>query len=126
MALAVAVLVCTLMLGVVVGLALCQKEIGRAYRAIRERRAPAPASSPAIEETARNLRRLRREVMAPAAGTTMARRRGAAAAYDDLLLDAARALGVPDTLSELPEGTDHEAERLRMEHLLREAGLRLD
>ena len=113
MALVVAVLVCTLMLGVVVGLALCQKEIGRAYRAVRERIAPESATGPAIEETARHLRRLRHEVMAPSPGTTMARRRGAAAAYDDLLLDAACALGVPDSLSELPEGTDREAERLR-------------
>ena len=56
----------------------------------------------------------------------MAKRRGAAAAYDDLLVQAAQALGVPDTLSTVPEGTDHEAERLRLEHVLREAGLVID
>ena len=56
----------------------------------------------------------------------MARRRGTVAAYDDLLAQAARALGVPDLLTELPEGTDRDAERLRLEHLLRDAGLVLD
>ena len=55
----------------------------------------------------------------------MARRRGTTAAYEDLLVQAARALGVPDTLSGVPEGTDREAERMRLEHLLREAGLAL-
>jgi hypothetical protein len=56
----------------------------------------------------------------------MARRRGTAAAYEDLLVQAAHALGVPDTLSDLREGTDREAERLRLEHVLREAGLVID
>ena len=69
---------------------------------------------------------LRSQVLAPAPGTTMARRRGTTAAYEDLLVQAARALGVEDTLSEVPEGTDREAERLRIEHLLREAGLALE
>ena len=86
---------------------------------------PAPTTR-AIEDVARSLRRLRREVLAPAPGAPMARRAAALAAYDDLLLEAARALGVADTLSALPPGTDREAERLRVEHLLRAAGLRLE
>jgi hypothetical protein len=65
-------------------------------------------------------------VLAPAPGTTMARRRGVAAAYEDLLVEAARAVGVEDVLTGVPGGTDREAARLRMEHLLREAGLTLD
>jgi hypothetical protein len=124
----VALLVCTLMLGVAFSLALCQKEIGHAWRRLRDRVSPRPEepAGPAIEDVARSLRRLRHEVVAPAPGTTMARRRGVTAAYEDLMLEAARALGVEDALTGVPEGTEREAARLRMEHLLREAGLALD
>ncbi|MDZ5662998.1 hypothetical protein SFC79_14570 [Nocardioides sp. S-58] len=102
--------------------------VRRAWRRVHDRVSPPPPTpdGPAIEDLARSLRRVRAEVLAPAPGTTMARRRGTRAAYEDLLLQAAVCLGVPDTLSEVPEGTDREAERLRLEHLLREAGLSLD
>jgi hypothetical protein len=52
-----------------------------------------------------------------------ARQRGIVAAYDGVLLQVATALGVPTTLAEVPEGLDHEAERLRLEHALELAGL---
>ena len=124
----VGLVVCTLMLGIAMAVFLCQPEIGRTYRRARARVSPAEPvpTGPAIEDLARSLRRLRNEVLAPAPGTTMARRRGATAAYEDLLVLAARALDLPDTLTGVPEGTDREAERLRLEHLLREAGLELD
>jgi hypothetical protein len=124
----VAVVVCTLMLGIAFGLFLCQRELERSWRRVRDRVAPQPEAptGPAIEDVARSLRRLRPQVMAPAPGTTMARRRGTTMAYDDLLAEAARALAVPDALSGMPEGTDRDAERLRLEHLVREAGLALD
>ena len=124
----VALVLCTLMLGAAMGLALCQAELGRAVRRVRERLAPPPPapSTPAIEDVAASLRRLRRHVLAPAPGTPMARRRGTVAAYDDLLGQAACALGVPDLLTGLREGPDREAERMRLEHLLREAGLVID
>ena len=124
----VAVVVCTLMLGIAFGLFLCQRELERIWRRVRARVAPQPEgpTGPAIEDVARALRRLRPEVMTPAPGTTMARRRGTTMAYDDLLGEAARALAVPDALSGLPEGTDRDAERLRLEHQVREAGLALD
>ncbi|WP_374454874.1 hypothetical protein [Nocardioides sp.] len=123
----VAVVLCTLMLGVAMGLFLCQDELGRAWRRTRRRLAPPPQppAGPAIEDLARSLRRLRPQVLAPAPGATMARRRGTTMAYDDLLAEAARALGVPDELTGMREGTDRDAERLRLEHLLREAGLSL-
>jgi hypothetical protein len=108
---------------------LCQPEITAALRAVRRLVGPPRPEPPAgrpIEDVARALRRLRREVLAPTPGAPFARRTAAAAAYEDLLLEAARALGVEDTLSGLGQGTDREAERLRLEHLLREAGLRLD
>jgi hypothetical protein len=86
--------------------------------------APEP-EGPAIEDVARSLRRLRPQVLMPAPGTPMARRTATLAAYDDVLLEATRALDLPDTLSGLPPGTDRDAERLRVEHLLEQAGLRL-
>jgi hypothetical protein len=124
----VAVVLCTLMLGIAFGLFLCQRELERAWRRVRDRVAPQPVvpTGPAIEDVAQSLRRLRPQVMAPAPGTMMARRRGTTMAYDDLLGEAARALAVPDALSGMPEGTDRDAERLRLEHLVREAGLALD
>ena len=124
----VGLVICTLMLGTAFALFLCQDEIARAWRRVHDRVDPPPPApeGPAIEDLAHALRRLRGQVLSPAPGTTMAKRRGATAAYEDLLVQAARALGVPDTLSELREGTDREAERLRLEHVLREAGLSLD
>ena len=124
----VGLVICTLMLGTAFALFLCQDEVARAWRRAHDRFVPPPPApdGPAIEDLARALRRLRGQVLSPAPGTTMAKRRGATAAYEDLLVQAARALGVPDTLSELREGTDREAERLRLEHVLREAGLSLD
>jgi hypothetical protein len=123
-----AIAACTVMLGAALALFLCQDDIARAHRWARTRLSPAPpvTEGPAIEDLARSLRRVRAQVLAPAPGTPMARRRGTTAAYEDLLLRAAHALGVEDTLSTVPEGTDREAERLRLEHLLREAGLSLD
>ena len=53
----------------------------------------------------------------------MARHLGVVAAYDDALLGAARALDVPTSLAELPDGIDREVERLRLEHALERAGL---
>ena len=53
----------------------------------------------------------------------MARRTGTLAAYDDVLLEACRAVDLPDTLTGLPEGTERDAERLRLEFLLDRAGL---
>jgi hypothetical protein len=55
----------------------------------------------------------------------MARRLGLSGAYDDVLSDACRALGVPDTLSELPPGLERDSERLHVEQELEEVGLRL-
>jgi len=87
-------------------------------RGVRTRLSPPPPepSVPAIEELAAALRRVRPLVLAPAPGTPMARRRGTTAAYDDLLGQAARALRVPDLLTDLREGTDRDAERLRLGH----------
>ena len=68
---------------------------------------------------------MRDEFWSPAPGLPMARRVALSRAYDDLLVDACHALDVPDSLSGLPPGTERDAERLRVEHELEEAGLRL-
>jgi hypothetical protein len=81
------------------------------------------AAGPPLEKLAADLRRLRPEVRSPRPGIAMARQRGIVAAYDGVLVTTAKALGVPTTLADLPEGIDREAERLRLEHALGQAGI---
>jgi hypothetical protein len=83
---------------------------------------PAVTGRP-LEKLAADLRRLRAEVRSPRPGVAMAKQRGIVAAYDEVLVETSKALGVPTTLGEVPEGLDHEAERLRLEHALEQAGL---
>lgn len=108
----------------VLGLVLYQREIRGRARRLAERVHPPPerVRGRPIERIARDLRRVRAEVLAPAPGTPVARRRGVAQAYDDLLVEACRALAVPDTLSDLPV-QHRSAERPRVEDALRCAGL---
>lgn len=124
-----AVALVTLLLGAVVGGVLYQHEIAERVRRLTYRVWPPPelpAGLP-IERISRDARRLRAELNGrPARGTSMARRIGTWQAYDDLLAEACRALGVPDTLTGMPPGTERDAERLVVEHTLVEAGLRLD
>ena len=82
------------------------------------------ADGPPLEELAATLRRLHPAVRAPRAETTTVRQQGILAAYDGALVAAAAALDIPTTLVELPQGLDHEAERLRVEAELERAGLR--
>jgi hypothetical protein len=117
----------TLMLGVAVGGVLYQREIGAFYRRVKHRLRPPPEppGGPAIERIARNARRLRAQLLATTPGTPMARRISVTEAYDDLLAEACRALGVPYTLTGLPPGIERDAERLHVEEKLSAAGLRL-
>ena len=80
-------------------------------------------TGPPLEDLAATLRRLHPAVRSPRAEMTPVRQQGIIAAYDGGLVAAAAALGVPTTLADLPEGLDHEAERLRIEHELQRAGL---
>jgi hypothetical protein len=118
----------TLLLGVAVGGVLYQHEIAALRRRLTHRVSPPPelATGPPIERIARDVRRLRAELLATTPGTPMARRIGVTRAYDDVLADACRALAVPDSLTGLPSGIERDAERLRVEHQLRAAGLHLD
>jgi hypothetical protein len=85
---------------------------------------PAP-SGMRIERIAADLRRIRPLAMHPASGTPMVRRRAIVAAYDDALLDACHALGVPPELDRITDALERESERLRTEHELAEAGVDL-
>lgn len=122
-----AIALCVLMLGAAFTLAYCQRELTALAQRARTRLAPPPLgpAGPPIEVTARSLRRLRGLVRHPVPGTPAARRTGTLAAYDDLLSQACRSLGIPDSLAGLPPGTERDAERLRVEHLLGEVGLHI-
>jgi hypothetical protein len=95
--------------------------IGRFLHLVRP--AAPSRSGPPIEQIARDLRRLRPQARQHRRGTANAKHRGVVAAYDDLLLDACRALEVPTSLSSLPEGIERESERLRVEFELERAGI---
>jgi hypothetical protein len=80
-------------------------------------------TGPPLEDLVATLRRLHPAVRSPRAETTPVRQQGILAAYDGVLVAAAAALCVPTTLADLPDGLDHEAERLRVEHELQRVGL---
>jgi hypothetical protein len=96
--------------------------------ALRRRRTdpePPPQRRP-IELVAADLRRLARQLERVPAGAPMARRRGLQAAYDDVLVEAALQLAVPQTLTGPPDGRSRDAERLRLQAALSAAGLVCD
>lgn len=122
------VLVSTAMVGAVLALFLhadaVVEALARAGRRVRVLPAPPVRPlGPPIGVLSADLRRLRHEALHPQVGRPQVRRVATLAAYDDALVDACTALGLPDTLSCLPPGTDREAERLRVEWLLHERGL---
>jgi hypothetical protein len=82
-----------------------------------------PSGRP-IQAVAADLRRLHRMLDELEPGTPMVRRVGARRAYDALLIQACAAMAVEQHLAELPEeGMDRDLERLRVEELLRSAGM---
>jgi hypothetical protein len=88
----------------------------------RRRQQAAPVGRP-IEQVAADLRRLGAQLARVPAGAPMARRRGLQAAYDDVLVEAARLLEVPHALDGVPPGRARDVERLRLQTALAEAGL---
>ena len=88
----------------------------------RRRKQAAPVGRP-IEQVAADLRRLGAQLARVPAGAPMARRRGLQAAYDDVLVEAARLLEVPHALDTVPPGRPRDVERLRLQTALAEAGL---
>lgn len=107
---------------------LLPRHLARAVtRRCRHWRAPEPAPlGPPIEQIAANLRRLQswldiydRSAPLPGKATKVA---AAQLAYDCVLADACRALDVPESLADT-RGFEHEAERLRVQVALVDAGL---
>ncbi|PRX47680.1 hypothetical protein B0I33_105260 [Prauserella shujinwangii] len=94
----------------------------RLVAAARRRRAPEPQGPP-VERLAADLRRVRHSLATLPPNAPMVRRRATGEAYDALLAQACRAVGVAHRLDAVPEGIDRELERLRVEEALRGAGL---
>lgn len=89
-------------------------------------RAPAPPrpSGPPVEQIAADLWRIQREIQRAPHDMPAARRRGWVRAYDDVLVDACRALGEEERIYSLPEGPPRDLERERVERVLLRAGFR--
>src|SRR4051794_29007610 len=83
---------------------------------------PQPGRRP-LQVVAADVRRLGRQMALVPAGAPMARRRALAAAYEDVLIEAAVLLEVPNDLRTAPLGPARDAERLRLLAALEAAGL---
>ncbi|PXY34763.1 hypothetical protein DI005_01780 [Prauserella sp. PE36] len=87
------------------------------------RRRPPATSAVPVERLAADLRRVHRALVGLAPDAPMLRRRATYQAYDALLVQACRAVDVPQRLDAVPEGIERDVERLRVEEALRGAGL---
>jgi hypothetical protein len=98
------------------------RAIGRLLDNRHRARHPQSTRRP-LQVVAADVRRLGRQLSLVPAGAPMARRRALAAAYDDVLVEAALLLDVPQELSATPVGPDRDLERLRLLGELEAAGL---
>jgi hypothetical protein len=115
--------------GTVAGVAVVIAGTGPALRRIhriqdrrRAARNPTPGRRP-LQVVAADVRRLGRSLTLVPAGSPMARRRALAAAYDDVLIEAALLLEVAHGLRAVPDGPARDLERLRLVAALENAGL---
>jgi hypothetical protein len=76
-----------------------------------------------LQVVAADVRRLGRQIALVPAGAPMARRRALAAAYEDVLIEAAVLLDVPNDLRTTPVGPARDAARMRLLADLEAAGL---
>jgi hypothetical protein len=81
-----------------------------------------PAGRP-IQEIAASIRRLGSAYYEAAPGRSWVKSEAFRRAYDGALAEGCLALDVQTDLLEIPPGTERDAERLRVEHLLMDAGL---
>ena len=81
-----------------------------------------PSGRP-IEEIASSIRRLGAAFYGGHPGRSWVKTEAFRRAYEQALDEGCRSLEIPTDLLTLEVGTDHDAERLRVEHLLMEAGL---
>lgn len=78
---------------------------------------------PPIERIAADVRRIREQIQHVQPGFPVARMRGWLEAYDDVLVEACRALELDQRLTTLPPGVQRVLERERVERLLIQHGL---
>jgi hypothetical protein len=91
-------------------------------RRLRRERIPLPTCRP-IEEIAHNVRRLGTVWHGGHPGRSWVKSEALRRSYDDALDEACRALDVSTDLLDLEPGTERDAERMRVEYLLTDAGL---
>ena len=96
--------------------------VGRCIDRRREARQPRTNRRP-IQVVAADVRRLARQLSLVPTGAPMARRRALAAAYDDVLIEAAVLLEIPHLMRTIPDGRARDVERLRLQAALEGAGL---
>lgn len=98
----------------------------RAGRALHLVGPPPPAlPGPPLQQVAADIRRIRAQLDGAQPGVPVARRRGWLAAYDDVLVQACRALALQENLRTFPEGGERTLERERVERMLTDAGVRV-
>jgi hypothetical protein len=86
---------------------------------------PQPPGRP-LELIAHDARRLGNRFRNPPRGTSFAKLEASRRAYDHVLGEACRAMGVEHLLMVLPPGDELDVERARVEGLLWLAGMRID
>ena len=111
----------TALLGLVFVLPRWGAAIGEARRRRLRKRGRLVAVGRPVERLAADLRRLRPQRLDPA--RSRLQREAARLAYEDVLREAALALGISHTLLDGPSGLARELELLRIEQALLDAGL---
>ena len=86
---------------------------------------PPQPTGPPIERLAADARRIRAEIRRAPSGIPVAKMRGWLEAYDDVLVTVCHTLELEQRLGSLPEGTEHDLERERVERMLERHGLPL-
>jgi hypothetical protein len=89
------------------------------------RAAELPAGRP-IEDIASSIRRLGSAYYGGHRGRSWVKTEAFRRAYEQALIEGCAALGIETDLLDIDLGTEHDAERLRVEHLLVAAGLVMD
>jgi hypothetical protein len=95
-----------------------------AWGRLRRRPPPGPAGRP-LEVIAQDARRLGTAFRNQPRGCSFAKYEGRRRAYEGVLAEACRTLGVVHLLDVLPPGQERDAERSRVEYALECAGLEL-
>jgi hypothetical protein len=108
--------------GLIAGTGPAVRYVRRARERRRLARHPEPARRP-LQVVAADVRRLGRQLALVPAGAPMVRRRALAAAFDDVLVEAALLLEVPHELTSAPVGKARDLERLRLLAALEGVGL---